>query len=170
MSISTERGEIVILGGGVAGLTASLFTGAPAFESDSRAGGVASSDTVDGFTFDRGIHVLQTNNQEILKLLHDLGVEFDIRDRSAHIYAFGRYTAYPFQINSTNLPLARRIGCVWQYLRRDSNPEPKNYQEWIYKTIGRGFGDSFLIPYSEKFWGVHPREMSFEWTGNRVPT
>jgi protoporphyrinogen oxidase len=165
-----ERSEIVILGGGLAGLTASLFTGAPVFEADSRAGGVASSDTVEGFTFDRGIHVLQTNNQEILRLLDELGVEFGIRDRSAHIYAFGKYSAYPFQINSTNLPLGRRISCVWKYLRRDSNPEPTNYEGWIYRTIGRGFGDTFLIPYSEKFWGVHPREMSFEWTGNRVPT
>jgi protoporphyrinogen oxidase len=165
-----ERAEIVILGGGLAGLTASLFTGAPVFEADARPGGVASSDTVDGFTFDRGIHVLQTNNQEILKLLDDLGVEFGIRDRSAHIYAFRKYCAYPFQINSTNLPLARRISCVWKYLRREANPEPTNYEGWIYRTIGRGFGDTFLIPYSEKFWGVHPREMSFEWTGNRVPT
>src|SRR5262249_32507190 len=87
-----------------------------------------------------------------------------------HIYAFGKYTAYPFQVNSTNLPLIRRIRCVWEYLRRNTNPDPTNYQQWIYRTIGRGFGDTFLIPYSEKFWNVHPRDMSFEWTGNRVPT
>ena len=167
---SAGRSEIVILGGGLAGMTASLFTGAPVYEAENHGGGVASSDKIDGFTFDRGIHVLQTNNQEILKLLDELGIEFSIRDRSAHIYAFGKYTAYPFQVNSTNLPLGQRLKCVWHYLRRDSNPEPTNYQEWIYRTIGRGFGDTFLIPYSEKFWSVHPREMSFEWTGNRVPT
>lgn len=161
--------DIAILGGGLAGLTASLFTGAPVYEAEDQGGGAAASDKINGFTFDRGIHVLQTNNAEILKLLDELGVEFTIRDRNAHIYAFGKYTAYPFQINSTNLPLTKRISCVWHYLRRDSNPEPTNYQEWIYRTIGRGFGDTFLIPYSEKFWNVHPREMSFEWTGNRVP-
>jgi UDP-galactopyranose mutase len=165
-----KQSEIVILGGGLAGMTASLFTGASVYEAEDHGGGVAASDQIDGFTFDRGIHVLQTNNQEVLNLLGELGVEFSVRERSAHIYAFGKYTAYPFQINTTNVPLARRIKCVWSYLRRDSNPEPTNYEEWIYRTIGRGFGETFLIPYSEKFWNVHPRDMSFEWTGNRVPT
>ncbi len=165
----SDRSDIVILGGGLAGLAASLFTGAPVYEAEDHSGGAAASDSIDGFTFDRGIHVLQTNNQEVLKLLDELGVEFDILDRSAHIYAFGKYTAYPFQINSTNLPLVRRIKCVWDFLQREKNPEPTNYAEWIHRSIGRGFGDTFLIPYSEKFWGVHPRQMSFEWTGNRVP-
>jgi UDP-galactopyranose mutase len=164
-----KRLDIAILGGGLAGLTASMHTGAPVYEAAERGGGVAASDTIDGFTFDRGIHVLQTTNQEVLRMLDELGVKFTICDRSAHIYAFRKYTAYPFQINSTNLPLGERMKCLWHYLRRESNPEPTNYQEWIYRTIGRGFGDTFLIPYSEKFWGVHPREMSFEWTGNRVP-
>jgi protoporphyrinogen oxidase len=161
---------IVILGGGVAGLTAALYADeAPVYEAEPDWGGAAGSDSCDGFTFDRGIHVLQTTNREIVTLLEQLGVEFAIVNRSAHIYAFGKYTAFPFQINSTNLPLDRRIHCVVSFLRRMSNPEPKNYADWIYRSIGRGFGDTFLIPYSEKFWGVHPREMSFEWTGNRVP-
>jgi protoporphyrinogen oxidase len=164
-----KRLDIAILGGGLAGLTASMYTGAPVYEATNRGGGVAASDTVDGFTFDRGIHVLQTTNQEVLRMLDELGVKFTICERSAHIYAYRKFTAYPFQINSTNLPLLERMGCLWHYLRRESNAEPTNYQEWIYRTIGRGFGDTFLIPYSEKFWGVHPREMSFEWTGNRVP-
>jgi protoporphyrinogen oxidase len=162
--------EIVILGGGVAGLTAGLTAqDAQIYEAEPQWGGAAASDTCDGFTFDRGIHVLQTTNQDILDMLEQLGVEFSIIDRSAHIYAFGKYTAYPFQINSTNLRLDRRLRCVVSFLRRASNPEPRNYADWIYRSIGRGFGDTFLIPYSEKFWGVHPREMSFEWTGNRVP-
>src|SRR5215472_11064029 len=131
---SVRRVDIAILGGGLAGMSALLFTGAPVFETENDGGGVAASDKIDGFTFDRGIHVLQTNNSEILKLLDELGVEFTICNRSAHIYAFGKYTAYPFQVNSTNLPLIRRIRCVWEYLRRNTNPDPTNYQQWIYRT------------------------------------
>src|SRR5436309_2703168 len=160
---------IVILGGGLAGLTASLYTGAPVYEAEPDWGGASASDRCGGFTFDRGIHLLQTTNMTIVEMLQELGIEWEVIERSAHIYAFGKYTAYPFQINSTNLPIGRRIQCVWSFLRRAMNPEPTNYAEWIYRTIGRGFADTFLIPYSEKFWGVHPREMSFEWTGNRVP-
>jgi protoporphyrinogen oxidase len=164
-----DHSGIVILGGGLAGLTASLDTGAPVYEAEDDWGGASASDRCGGFTFDRGIHLLQTTNMKVIQMLEDLGVDFEIIERSAHIYAFGKYTAYPFQINSTNLRIDRRLYCVWTFLQRAKNPEPTNYAAWIYRTIGRGFGDTFLIPYSEKFWGVHPREMSFEWTGNRVP-
>ena len=161
--------DIVVLGGGLAGLTCGMFANAPVYEAADHFGGAAASDKVDGFTFDRGIHVLQTQNQRVLDLLDELGVDFGIIDRSAHIYAFGRYTAYPFQINSTNLPIGRRLKCVRDFLQREKNPEPANYEDWIRRSIGNGFASTFLIPYSEKFWTVHPREMTFEWTGNRVP-
>jgi UDP-galactopyranose mutase len=164
-----DHHDIVILGGGLAGLAASLDTGAPVYEADDDWGGAAASDRCDGFTFDRGIHLLQTTNMKIVEWLEELGVEWNVTERSAHIYAFGKYTAYPFQINSTNLRIDRRLWCVWTFLRRHTHPEPTNYAEWIYRTIGTGFSDTFMIPYSEKFWGIHPRDMSFEWTGNRVP-
>jgi UDP-galactopyranose mutase len=59
--------------------------------------------------------------------------------------------------------------CVWDFLNRQKEPEPTNYQEWMYRALGRSFADTFLIPYSEKFWSVHPSEMTFEWTGGKVP-
>jgi UDP-galactopyranose mutase len=161
--------ELIILGGGLSGLAASKESGAPIFEAADHHGGIAMSDETDGFVFDRGIHVLQTHNKSILKLFDDIGIKFRIVERNAHIYAHNRFSAYPFQINSTGVPIVKRIGCVWYYLTRDKKFTPANYAEWIYKTIGKGFADTFLIPYSEKFWGVHPREMTFEWTGNRVP-
>ena len=161
--------ELVILGGGLAGLAASKETGAPVFEAADHHGGIAMSDKTDGFVFDRGIHVLQTHNKNILKLFDDIGIKFRIVDRNAHIYAHNCFTPFPFQINSTGVPILKRIACVWHYLTRDTNFIPADYSEWIYRTIGKGFADIFLIPYSEKFWGVHPREMTYEWTGNKVP-
>jgi protoporphyrinogen oxidase len=163
------RHEIVILGGGVAGLTASMETGASVYEAADRVGGVAGSDSVAGFTFDRGIHVLQTRNQQLLDLLDKIGVRFRINQRIAHIYSHGCYSAYPFQVNSAGLPVRLRARCVRDFLRRSHHPEPSNYEEWIYRSVGTGFAETFLIPYSEKFWGVHPREMTFAWAGNRVP-
>lgn len=159
----------IILGGGLAGLAASVYCGAPVYEADDRIGGVAASDTVDGFTFDRGIHILQTQNKTVLKLLKDLGVTMLDHSRHAYIYSHETYTPYPFQVNTAGLPIALRAKCLWNFLNRGRESEPSNYQEWMYRTLGRGFADTFLIPYSEKFWTVHPSEMTFEWTGNRVP-
>jgi len=161
--------DIAILGGGLAGLTAGYFSGAPIFEADCTPGGVGRSDQVDGFTFDRGIHVLQTRHQSVLDLLDELGVRFRETERHAYIYARGSYSSYPFQVNSSGLPLALRVRCVRDFLMRSRVPAPRNYEDWIRGSVGNGFADTFLIPYSEKFWGVHPRELTFEWAGARVP-
>jgi protoporphyrinogen oxidase len=160
---------VVVLGGGLSGISASYYSGAPVYEAESRVGGVAASDKADGFTFDRGIHVLQTSSQRVLSLFDEIGVTMKTHARRASIYYQGRYTEYPFQVNTAALPLGVRTRCVWGFLRRGGAPAPTNYAEWIVRSVGKGFAERFLIPYSEKFWTVHPREMTFEWTNNRVP-
>jgi UDP-galactopyranose mutase len=130
---------------------------------------VAASDASAGFVFDRGIHILQTRNQQVLNMLAEIGVELSNHSRRAYIYSNRMYTAYPFQVNTAGLPWSIRARCVWGFLRRGSEPEPANYEEWMHRSLGKGFARQFLVPYSEKFWTVHPREMTFEWTGNRVP-
>ncbi|MCB1860757.1 MAG: FAD-dependent oxidoreductase [Gammaproteobacteria bacterium] len=159
----------IILGGGLAGLAASVYSEAPIFEAEDHIGGVAASDTVDGFTFDRGIHILQTQNTSVINLLNDIGVDMLTHDRHAYIYSHETYTAYPFQVNTAGLPIGLRIKCLWDFINRGREQDPANYEEWMYRTIGKGFSETFLIPYSEKFWMVNPKEMTFEWTGNRVP-
>lgn len=160
---------VVILGGGLAGLAAAYYSGAPVYEAAAEPGGVAASDTVDGFTFDRGIHILQTRNETVLQLLQTLGVQLRSHARNAYVYSHGTYTAYPFQVNTAGLPIGLRVRCVRDFLRRQRHPEPRNYEEWIYRSVGTGFARTFLIPYSEKFWLVSPAEMTHEWTTGRVP-
>ncbi|CAN5169091.1 N/A [soil metagenome] len=160
---------VVVLGGGLAGLSAALTSGAPVYEAEARFGGVGSSDRAEGFTFDRGIHVLQSKNPRILKLLDELGVQMLGHSRQGYIHSHGVFTAYPFQVNTAGMPLSLRARCVWGFLNRDKEAEPKNYEEWIRANVGEGFAETFLIPYSEKFWTVPPRQMTHEWTGNRIP-
>jgi UDP-galactopyranose mutase len=159
----------IILGGGIAGLAAARATGAPVYEAADTVGGTCRSRRAGGFTFDYGIHVLQTDDAVVQGMLAEAGVRLLTRKRVAHIYSHRRYTAYPFQVNTAGLPLALRLRCVWRYLRRDRGASPADYQQWIYGTMGEGFGDAFMIPYSLKFWTVHPRAMTCDWTGNRVP-
>ena len=124
---STESG-IAILGGGVAGLMAALSVpDAHVYEAEPDWGGAAASDTCDGFTFDRGIHVLQTTNQIVVQLLRECGVPMREFTRNAFIYAQGKYTPYPFQVNTTDLPITTRLKCVWSFLQRKRYPEPNNY-------------------------------------------
>jgi UDP-galactopyranose mutase len=167
--MGTPRKPVIVLGAGVAGLAASIDTQAPVYEASDRIGGVAAADHVAGFSFDRGIHVLQSWDRRVLDMLDEAGVGLRTHKRRAYIYSHGTYTPYPFQVNTAGLPLGLRARCLSDYLRRDRKLQPRNYEEWMHKHIGRGFAETFLIPYSEKFWTVHPREMTFDWTGNRVP-
>lgn len=169
MGDGTAQDGIVILGGGLAGLAASYYSGAPVYEASDATGGVAGSDAVDGFTFDRGIHILQTQNRIVLDLLREIGVELREYSRKAYIYAHGKYTPYPFQVNTAGLPLSMRARCVWGFMRRGRYPEPTNYAQWIYRSVGKEFAERFLVPYSEKFWTTHPSNMSCDWAGARVP-
>lgn len=165
----TADAGIVVLGGGLAGLAAAYRTGAPVLEALPVVGGTSRSETVDGYTFDYGIHILQPHDQAVTDLLETLNVRLLRHRRRGYIYSHQRYTAYPFQVNIAGLPMAIRANCVWGFLTRRRGREPRNYLEWIYHNLGRGFGDTFLIPYSRKFWTVSPSEMTFDWTGGRVP-
>ena len=101
-----------ILGGGVAGLAASLASGTSVYEAGSGVGGVAQSRTIDGFTFDHGIHVLQTQSDPIHRLFEDLDIGLCTKERQAMIYSHRTHTPYPFQINTIGLPLRPALRCL----------------------------------------------------------
>ncbi len=164
-------GDVMVLGGGLAGLSAAYHGGLPLYEARDSCGGTADSFLKDGFVFDAGVHILQSKIPYFHDLMKKLGVEMVSHQRRAWIYSHGSYTPYPFQVNSNHLPLGRRIRCVADFLLRTRRKyDPQNYEEWLVQNFGQGFASTFLIPYSEKFWRVPPREMTFEWAASgRVP-
>lgn len=161
--------KTVILGAGLAGLGAALHSGFPVYEQAESPGGVAGSITKRGFVFDFGIHVLHSKDQRFHDLVEEVGVRLVSRQRQAWIYSYGSYTCYPFQVNSSHLPLLLRMRCVLNFLMRKRNSTARNYEEWMIQNFGTGFARTFLIPYAEKFWRVSPREMTYDWTDARVP-
>ena len=168
--------EIVILGGGLAGLSAAYHGGGVVFEGHDDIGGNCASPVVKGYVLDLGIHVLHTQNQDILTLLQKkLKVPLFDQARRAWIFSHGAKTRYPFQANLFGLPIPLVKKCllsfIHTYCRRQGQPDPTcaNYEEWIREAFGNGIADTFMIPYSEKFWTVHPRELTTEWLGERIP-
>lgn len=160
----------IILGGGLAGLSAAYHSGIPLYEALAKPGGTAASLDEQGFVFDLGIHVLQSKNVYFLELLDKLGVRLITHSRSGWIYSNNSYFPYPFQVNTSHLSFISRIRCIVGFLfSKGENGTSANYAEWILKNFGKGFADTFLTPYAKKFWGVSPETMTFDWTGNRVP-
>lgn len=158
-----------VLGGGLAGLSAGYHGNFPVFEAQAFPGGTAASIKKEGFVFDLGIHVFNSKARQFYDLLNQLGVPVVVKVRKGYIYSFDSFVSYPIQVNTHHLPIRKRFECVAGYFFRKKDMTPENYEDWLNRNFGTGFSRNFLIPYSEKFWGVKPREMTFEWTGARVP-
>lgn len=153
----------------MAGLSAAYHSGLAIYEQHTKPGGTADSISQKDYVFDLGIHVLHSNDPNFYQILDDVGAELITQKRRAWIYSHGGYSAYPFQVNTFYLPRSVRFRCVAGYLLRRNRSKPENYKEWLIQNFGRGFSQTFLIPYAEKFWRVSPSQMTYEWTSERVP-
>lgn len=174
----------VILGAGLAGLTAALTlqelgeTEWQTYEREDRVGGHARSIVVDGYTFDFGPHILFAADPEIGALIRDLlGTNFVAQSREAFIYhrAHDLYTRFPFQAHLHGLPDEIVVDCLTGLVRAVEGQargelRPRNYDEWMRGTFGDGIADHLMIPYARKIWTIEPCEMEFGWIGRRVPT
>lgn len=141
------------------------------YEKNETVGGRAKSHTRDGFTFDEGIHVLHTASEYVLDLLEKTEANLDVREREAWIVSHGALTRYPFQANTYGLPINIVKDCLLGFIENDFNDSDKvtNYEDWLYFMFGKGFAQHFMIPYSQKFWGVHPAELTTDWVNVRHP-
>lgn len=165
---------MIILGGGLAGLSAAYHTGGTVYEKEKEVGGTCRSPKVKGYTFDLDIHVLHTKNAYVLDLLIEkLKTPLRIQNRNAWIYSYDTFTKYPFQVNTYGLPDKVRQECVDGFRKASRNNQSKrrykNYEEWVYYKFGKGIAEYFYLPYSEKFWTISPREMTTDWLDVRVP-
>jgi protoporphyrinogen oxidase len=62
-----DKSKVIILGAGLAGLSAAYHSGFPVYEARQRVGGISDSIIKEGFAFDYGIHILQSK----IEFFHD---------------------------------------------------------------------------------------------------
>jgi UDP-galactopyranose mutase len=166
----------IILGAGLAGLSAAHHGGGKVCEKSDVPAGMCISPHINGYTFDLGIHVLHTRNEYVLKLLQQhLGLAFNQQRRSAWTYSYDTLTRYPFQANTFGLPVPVVKECLlsfidaWRKKKERDSQDFDNYEDWVKATFGTGIADHFMIPYSQKFWTVPPSEMTTDWMDVRIP-
>src|SRR5262245_45824073 len=186
----TQQKKIVILGGGLAGLSAHWhlqragYEKSFLFEKESRIGGLTRSQTVNGFTFDYTGHLLHFKDPGIKKLVTDLlGDNIHYVTRNSWIFSKGVYTRYPFQTNLHGLPPDVIKECILGFVQANTNGhqnvthsnapssalELRSFEEWIYSALGSGIAKHFMVPYNEKLWTVPLCHLTCEWMGRFVP-
>ncbi len=170
---------IAIIGAGLAGLSAAyhLKKDYAVYEREHEVGGLCKSYTIGGFTFDYTGHLLHFRNKEIKRLVLSLlhGRLNEIK-RKAYIFSKGIYTEYPFQANTYGLPKEAvkecLMGFIEAYLKKGQGSRGKGqetFEEWIYKTFGKGIAKHFMLPFNEKFWKTPLNKIASNWVSWLVP-
>lgn len=172
---------IVILGAGLAGLSTAHFLKRPwrLVEKSDRVGGLIKTEVIDGCYFDPTGHWLHLRDPEIQELVNTVWLPGQMVriQRKAGIFSRGVFTRFPYQVNTHGLPpevvSENLIGYVEAIYgekgRALREREPQNFEEFILRYMGEGFAKNFMVPYNQKLWTVHPRELSAAWVGRFVP-
>jgi len=182
MMDSTHK-NVVILGGGLAGLTAAFRLHKEKLdfillEKSNQVGGTAKTIKKDGYTYDLTGHALHLSDEKVKKLIFNdlnLSVEFEKVQRNSVIFVDGNIIPYPFQYNLAYLPEKSRDRCVLEYLKTHfyhKDCEDKEYcsfEDYCYNTLGKEISEIFMKPYNEKLWATRASDMTTEWMGKFVP-
>ena len=168
--------KVVIIGGGLAGLSAGhhlLDYDPVVFEREQHLGGLCRSFTQDGFTFDCTGHLIHLKNQYtkdlVARILPDA---FNAHERLAAIYSKSTQTPYPFQANTFGLPAEVVKECLLGFIeimKEDPNSGPQNFHDWTLRTFGTGIAKHFMLPYNEKFWKQDLHTITSDWVSWSIP-
>ena len=175
-----EPGErsFVVIGGGPAGLTAAyeltrLGHKATVLERRDIPGGLARTETYNGFHFDMGGHRFFTKSEEVERVWKDvLRDEFLLRPRLSRIYYRKKFFYYPLKALDAlaGLGPVEAVRIVLSYVRWRLVPHRREdtFEHWVTNRFGKRLFETFFKTYTEKVWGIPCSELKAEWAAQRI--
>lgn len=180
-NLFSGNSEIVILGAGLAGLSAGcVLTRADrnvmVVEGGPAVGGLSRTIEHEGFRFDLGGHRFITKTKSTEDFVRGLlGDECRVVPRTSEIHMRGRYFDYPLTpVNALfGMGLATTFRILVDYAMQNARnivqrPAIVSLEDWVVSKFGRTMFDLYFKEYSEKVWGISCREISMEWVSRRI--
>ena len=166
-----QNSDVIIIGGGVAGLMAGIELASSGksvvlLEKEDVVGGQCKTEVLktndEEYRFDYGGHRFITNNEYLLDFVEDvLGDELLVAQRSSVILHNNRMYEYP--LNIKNLlkvaPISLLAGAFIDTLKivlKMTKPNDKNFKTWITSRFGKTLYKNFFGPYTENFGELNP--------------
>ena len=172
-----EQTEIIIVGAGVAGLAAATVCGTSAIvlEKDSTPGGLVRTENIEGYWFDRVLHLLHIQDTSLDKILTQIPSLFlSPQPPRALIETNAGTTRYPIQLHLNGLDKEAIVNILTEIaqLNQGSDEQPKvdNYREFLAGTFGETLCELFYYPYNRKMWCQSLQSLScdnFTWNIHR---
>jgi protoporphyrinogen oxidase len=173
--------DIIILGGGLAGLSAGcVLTNAgftvSVYERDAVVGGLSKTLEQNGFRFDLGGHRFFTRDEAVNSFVRELlGSELISVRRSSKIYMRHAYFEYPLKplnaLSGLGIPTTLRVltdYALETVKRTFKKKESVSLEDWVVGNFGRVMFDIYFKEYSEKVWGIDCGRISAKWVAQRI--
>jgi protoporphyrinogen oxidase len=162
--------DVLIIGGGVAGLGAARAArqrglDALVLEAGSRPGGLLDSFVVDGFRFDNAVHLSFATEPEVREIF-DRTPYFE-HEAVSLCWDKGHWLRHPVQNNLFPLPVEERVALI-EGLARQEQGDIRNYRDWLVQQYGTPIAARWPLVYTEKYWTIPAEEMGTAWIGPRM--
>lgn len=174
----TTPKEVIVIGGGPAGLTAAYELLQHGFkplvlEASSQVGGISRTEIYKGYRFDIGGHRFFTKVSLVKDLWHKiLADDFIQVKRLSRIYYGGKYYDYPLNLLNTlrNLGIVESGLILLSYFKAKIMPirNEQSFEQWVSNRFGYRLYNTFFKTYTEKVWGISCTELRAEWAAQRI--
>ena len=173
--------NIVIVGGGVAGLTAAYNLIKKnnnlkilLFEKDQRLGGLAKSFRYeDKYIFDIGPKRFHTEDEHVIEFIQDIAQHIPLIEikRSSKVLFLDKYYSWPLTKKDLfKLPIGMAFASARDLLskREYSSHDLQKFENYILSKYGNALYQIFFKPYTEKFLRIPIHDVHSDWASTGI--
>ena len=151
--------DIVILGGGLSGISTAYFLQQAGYsgnitilEKEKSIGGLCRTIRKDKYAYDIGPHILFSKDKEMLTLMLEILEESNYLKRSNQIFYKDRHIQYPFENDLSKLPANELNYCIQTF---NNNPYEEytanNMIQFFLKLLGRALQIHIYVHIMKKY-------------------